>query len=785
MQRSASLLRTSAPATAALFIGTRSVASDCKREGVRPPCSASALISALISRPVAVPRSVWTARIEFASPLLTSACMAGRSPPALRVRSFCSASSSPALARASSAVARIVGSASADSPRNRPRAIGSSRPRSSTSPAALVIHVSYSSSAVSGCAPALMASIFSVIAACDRGFLFNMPAARVVASSKRPAATAAHPRLRICASLTGRGVCARAGDQTNAVMIKPIAIDLISANCTAHESRSSAHPCGSAGASLPFQVVSRPRKTLANERASDDDDRYNVALSSAEPQLSIVAARLQRLSDAARFVQQLQREVDALGVPSEIIAVPDDPRGFGYELREGLRQARAPYVITVDPDFSGRMTFLADLWARRDEAEVIVASRYVDGSRINMPAARTLGSRVLNSAFRRGLSVGVNDGSSAIRLYRTNVVNSLQLESTDYDILQEVLVRAYAAGWRVLEIPLDYTPNPAVASKAHAALASAYLRTFWALWKLRNSIAAADYDYRAHDSPIPLQRYWQRQPLPPHQRADRRARAGARCRMRIEPHHRRAAEGQRRARRADQQAAVRAAVSDVRAFAAPASRCRLPTPAFPCVLCSQVIEHVPMVPSMIDELCRVLGAGRTAGARHARLRPVGVGVDREGLWPGRAGRLCRRAHLALHAERTARGLRPPRLHARGDALHPSRRADPGLPETGVMTNRDRGSGPSLIGACSAALLAPLLLCRCSPAASSSTTTCRGSTCRCGILYQQALNSGDSVLWTPSIFAGSTCMAKVRSALFHPFHQLLYRVFRSGRPSISS
>ena len=83
------------------------------------------------------------------------------------------------------------------------------------------------------------------------------------------------------------------------------------------------------------------------------------------------------------------------------------------------------------------MTFLADLWARRDDAEVIVASRYVDRSRVNMPAARTIGSRILNSAFRRGLSVGVNDGSSAIRLYRTSVVNSLQLESTDYDILQD------------------------------------------------------------------------------------------------------------------------------------------------------------------------------------------------------------------------------------------------------------------------------------------------------------------------------------------------------------
>ena len=38
----------------------------------------------------------------------------------------------------------------------------------------------------------------------------------------------------------------------------------------------------------------------------------------------------------------------------------------------------------------------------------------------------------------------------------------------------------------------------------------ASLRTLWHMWKLRNSIASADYDYRAFNSPIWLQRYWQR-----------------------------------------------------------------------------------------------------------------------------------------------------------------------------------------------------------------------------------------------------------------------------------
>ena len=330
-------------------------------------------------------------------------------------------------------------------------------------------------------------------------------------------------------------------------------------------------------------------------------------MSAADPRLSIVAVRLERLTDPASFLIQLRREVDALGIPNEIIAAPD-PRGFGHELRAGLRQARAPYVITVDPDFSGPLTFLADLWARRDEAEVIVASRYVDGSRTNMPAMRRTGSRLLNLAFRRGLSLGVNDGSSAIRLYHTSIVNALRLQATDYDILQEVLVRAYADGWRVLEIPLDYTPNPAVASKAHAALASAYVRTFWTLWKLRNSIAAADYDYRAHDSAIPLQRYWQR----------------SRYRYIVELIGGQGPVldvgcGSSHIIGALPQGSVALDVLAnklrfARRFRAPRVRgsgFRLPfaDASFPCVLCSQVIEHVPMRPSMIDELCRVLKPG--------------------------------------------------------------------------------------------------------------------------------------------------------------------------------
>jgi SAM-dependent methyltransferase len=105
----------------------------------------------------------------------------------------------------------------------------------------------------------------------------------------------------------------------------------------------------------------------------------------------------------------------------------------------------------------------------------------------------------------------VHDLSSGFRLYHRAVLQDLKLKATDFDVLEEILIRALAAGYRVHEVPFKYRAR--VAGHSHARLfkfALSYLRTFLAMWRLRNSIASSDYDARAYDSVIPLQRYWQR-----------------------------------------------------------------------------------------------------------------------------------------------------------------------------------------------------------------------------------------------------------------------------------
>lgn len=249
------------------------------------------------------------------------------------------------------------------------------------------------------------------------------------------------------------------------------------------------------------------------------------------PVLSVVVPVPHRESAVASTIRELRREITTLGMPAELVVAGHDVShlapaiieadaravaaahpGFASALRAGLEAATGGYVLTVDGECRDVAVAVRDLWNSRHAAEVIVASRYVPGARARMSVPRRIASRVVNAAFSRGLSLPVTDVSSVFRLYRRDVLAGQRLSGEDYDVLPESLVCALAGGWTVCEIPLriDVARRERSISSL-IGLGASYTRTFGSLWRLRNSIQAGDYDARAHDSIIPLQRYWQRQ----------------------------------------------------------------------------------------------------------------------------------------------------------------------------------------------------------------------------------------------------------------------------------
>src|SRR5256712_6671036 len=252
---------------------------------------------------------------------------------------------------------------------------------------------------------------------------------------------------------------------------------------------------------------------------------------SASSRLAVVIPALNERENLDLLIPAVKEVVAAIGLTIEILVVDGGStdgtpqaatrwgarvvvqreRGYGCALLAGFADTTAPYIVTMDADLSHRPVFLEEFWRRRDEAEVLIASRYVHGGRADMGRFRRLLSHILNRTYSRVLSFPLRDLSSGVRMYHRDVLMGLALVARDFDMLEEVLIRVHAEGWRILEIPFHYMSRGS--GRSHVRLFKfgwAFAKTLVRMWRLRNSVAAADYDHRAFDSPIWLQRYWQR-----------------------------------------------------------------------------------------------------------------------------------------------------------------------------------------------------------------------------------------------------------------------------------
>ena len=282
-----------------------------------------------------------------------------------------------------------------------------------------------------------------------------------------------------------------------------------------------------ARAGLVVEQARRPDKARRKREL-----RPSVQVRLEQPEL--VSILILTRNDAATIRPLLGRVTDTLSgarVPFEIVLVDAGSTdgtveaaeaqgarvlrregcGFGEALRQGLGACRGAFTITVDATLSHHPMLLLDLLAERAHADIVIASRYVQFGHARMPWIRRVLSRMLNRVFRVVLDVPVRDLSSGFRLYRMSSLSSMALQGRHVDVLPEVVVLAYAQGYRIREIPFHYRADRMGRPAGWLiAFGWAYLKTLRRCWAIRNSIASADYDFRAFHARNPVQRYWQR-----------------------------------------------------------------------------------------------------------------------------------------------------------------------------------------------------------------------------------------------------------------------------------
>lgn len=193
-------------------------------------------------------------------------------------------------------------------------------------------------------------------------------------------------------------------------------------------------------------------------------------------ELTILILTLNEEENLRLLLPEIKSEVELLGVSYEFLIVDGKSKdktrevaehfgcrvveqtlpNYGSAMKEGIINSKGEFIVVLDADYSHPAALIQSMWNKRSEADIVIASRYVKGGKSSAPFLRQVLSRCLNYVYSKSLVLPVKDLSSGFRLYRKSVLMPELYVCCDFDILLEILVRAYCAGSRIKEVPLEY-----------------------------------------------------------------------------------------------------------------------------------------------------------------------------------------------------------------------------------------------------------------------------------------------------------------------------------------
>jgi len=131
-------------------------------------------------------------------------------------------------------------------------------------------------------------------------------------------------------------------------------------------------------------------------------------------------------------------------------------KDLGSSLKEGFANAKGEFVIILDCDLSHDPEEIPNLLKHKDEADIIIGSRFVKGGKADMAFKRTIISRTYNTVAKLLIGLNVNDITTGFKLYRKKMLDELQLESNGFGLHVEIPIKAHLKGYTAMEVPIYY-----------------------------------------------------------------------------------------------------------------------------------------------------------------------------------------------------------------------------------------------------------------------------------------------------------------------------------------
>lgn len=189
-------------------------------------------------------------------------------------------------------------------------------------------------------------------------------------------------------------------------------------------------------------------------------------------------------------IEEVLRQVKAVDLEKEIIVVDDGSRdgtreilkkisgpgvkiilqprnlGKGAAIRRGLKAVSGDYAIIQDADLEYDPQDFKKMLepVLRDGAEVVYGNRFwqkVPGQTLKTKLARIFLTGLANLLY----GAGIHDEATCYKLFKTEVIKGLDLQSRRFEFCPEVTAKVLRKGLKIYEVPISYHPRGDEAGK--------------------------------------------------------------------------------------------------------------------------------------------------------------------------------------------------------------------------------------------------------------------------------------------------------------------------------
>lgn len=131
---------------------------------------------------------------------------------------------------------------------------------------------------------------------------------------------------------------------------------------------------------------------------------------------------------------------------------------YGAAIRTGIDNASGKKLIFMDADGSHAPEFIENLYSYKNDSDIVIASRYIDGGFTENSAVLVFMSLVLNMTYSIVLNLKVKDVSNSFKLYDSAQIKELVLECENFDIVEEIIYKLSVINPKIVikEIPFSF-----------------------------------------------------------------------------------------------------------------------------------------------------------------------------------------------------------------------------------------------------------------------------------------------------------------------------------------